>query len=315
MHSLSRYITLTFVVIEFLTLRAVKNVYAASPDWQLVTVKDNSALSAAVIIGVEESLPLYACRAVVGGGTQPGRFRNDFSGCHIGYAGQELSVVPFEILATSWQAGTEGSISPGSIRAGQRIQSKLANRFGLISLHPCRVVYQGGQQLGEVAQGDLGCNFGYGGRQVTEKNYQVLWGAPWMAWIEGIAHQIPDSAIIGGRENEEPMYMCLASDKNGIHPGKIKMSSTGCSIASGGKEIVQSQFLLLVPRWLPGSSGTTPLAALPVGQDREDILYLCRAKIRNSTQIGRISDQLAMCHVGMMGREVSVQSYDVLSER
>lgn len=303
------------MLIEFLIIYKPKIVCADSSDWLVVTIKDSSALSVGIVVGSEDHLPLYACRGSVGGGIQPGRFRSDFSGCHIGYGGQEISVVPFEILATSWQTDIEGSISTGSFRAGQRIQLKSLLQFSLVSLHPCRAVYHGNQQIGEVAQGDIGCSFGYGGRQIIEKNYQVLWGAPWMSWIEGVAHQMPDSAIVGGQENNEAMYVCLAADKTGIHPGKIKMSSVGCSIASEGKEIVQSQFLMLVPRWLPGSAGTIPLVALPVGHQRDDLLYLCRVQIHGTIQIGRMSDQLASCHVGMMGGEVSIQAYDVLSER
>jgi hypothetical protein len=283
-------------------------------DWQPVTAQDKSALSTAVVVSTEAQIPLYACRATVGSGLHPGRFRKDFTGCHIGYGGQELSVMPFEILALTWQTGAEGSIPKGSLDAGHRVQPGLLSQFGLSALHPCRTMYQESLQVGEVARGDIGCSFGFGGRQVTETKYQVLWGAPWMTWVTGIPHQVPSDALVGGVEGGENFYICRAVDRHGLHPGKIKSSSAGCSIASDGREIVSPQFSLLVPRWLPGNSGTIPLVALPAGQDKNDLLFLCRAQIKDTMQIGRITDASAACRVGMLGGEITSQAYDVLSE-
>ena len=286
-----------------------------SLDWQMVTADNKSALYGAVALGTEDHLPLYACRAQVGAGVHPGRFRDDFQGCHIGYGGHELSVMPFEILTTDWQDNADGTVPQGSLQAGQRVETLPPLQFGVQPLYPCRALYQNSLQIGEVAGGDSGCRFGFGGREVTESHYQVLWGAPWLTWIPGIARQIPTGAVIGGMEGGEPFYVCRAADANGLHPGKIKPSSTGCSIASGGSERVSTEFSLLAPRWLPGNAGTIPIVALPTGRDRSGLLYLCRATIRNTTQIGRTADPLAACHVGMMGGEIASQAYDVLSER
>ncbi len=288
---------------------------AQSLDWQLISGRDDPALTYAIRVGEEDRLPLYACRALAGAGVHPGRFRSDFNGCHIGFGGQEITVTPFEVLAPAWRDGAEGSIPPSSLGAGQRVQPGSESTFTLTTLYPCRTKYQGSLQVGEIASGDRGCRFGFGGQQVMEMKYQVLWAAPWMTWVAGIPHQIPAGAVIAGTEGGELFHICRAGDRTGLHPGKIKQSSPGCAIASEGKEFVTSQFSLLVPRWLAGNAGTIPIAALPAGRERQDLLYLCRARVRDTVQIGKITERFAACRFGMLGGEIASAAYDILSER
>ncbi len=288
---------------------------AQSPDWQSVTPKTLGLLALAITFGAEERLPLYACRAQVGAGTHPGRFRADFNGCHIGFDGREISVAPFEVLIPAWQDAADGVIPQSSFVSGQRIISGPQQKFSLAPLYPCRTFYQGGIQVGEVASGDRGCRFGFGGRQVTEQKYQVLWDAPWMVWVAGIFHQIPPDAVVAGTEGGEPFYMCRAGDDQGLHPGKVRQSATGCSIVSNGKESVARQFAVLVPKFLSGNAGTIPVSALPEGVEKQEPIYLCRAQVKNSLQIGKITERLASCRVGMLGHETENQAYDILTAR
>jgi hypothetical protein len=78
---------------------------------------------------------------------------------------------------------------------------------------------------------------------------------------------------------------------------------------------VSTLFNVLAPRWVDGNAGTIPGAALPAGRDRDALIYLCRAQVRNTVQIGRIADQLVSCQFGMLGSETSSSSYEVLSAR
>ena len=289
--------------------------WAQSLDWQTVSSTDRSALRSALEIGAEDTLPLFACRVQVGSGVQTGRYRADFDGCHVGYAGKEVSVSPFEVLAAAWQDGADGSVPAGSFPGGVRVVPTSVGNFRLTPSFPCRASYQGNVQVGEIAAGDRGCVFGFGGRQVTKPHYQVLWQAPWMSWVPGIMHQIPRGAVPGGWEGGEAFYLCRASDHAGLHVGKLKQSLQGCSFASEGEEVVSTLFNVLAPRWVDGNAGTIPGAALPAGRDRDALIYLCRAQVRNTVQIGRIADQLVSCQFGMLGSETSSSSYEVLSAR
>ena len=288
---------------------------AQSLDWQPVPEPDETALADAISVGHEDQFPLYACRAPSGGGTQAGRYRPDFDGCHIGFSGQEISVKPFEVLAAAWQDGRGGSIPPDSLASGQRVMASADSRFVLAPLYSCRASYLTGVQAGEVAAGDRGCRFGFGGRQVTVQKYQVLWDAPWMTWVPGTISQLPQDAVVGGSEGGERFYICRGSDATGVHPGKIKQSSPGCAFASDGAEVVTRRFSVLVPRWVAGNAGTLPVSALPVGVEKQDPLYLCRSQARDSMQIGKMMERFAACHIGMMGKEGTSASYEILSGR
>jgi hypothetical protein len=297
-----------------LSVTAAPSALGQSLDWQAVSGKGRDVLTDAVAVGLEDQLPLYACRAQAGAGVHLGRYRADFAGCHIGFGGKEISVAPFEVLAPAWRDADDGAIPAHSLDGGVRVRARPTGLFGLDPLYSCRAAYQGGVQVGEIAAGDRGCGFGFGGRQVTEPHYQVLWQAPWMTWVPGIAHQLVPGAVAGGTEGGELFYVCRAADQTGLHPGKVKPSSPGCGIASDGKEVVATQFSLLVPRWIEGNAGTLPVTALPAG-DEQYLLYLCRARIRGAVEVGKIDEQLGACHVGMLGGEIASQAYEVLSVR
>jgi hypothetical protein len=49
-----------------------------------------------------DGTPLYACVASYEGGTHPGKFRKDFTGCNFGWGSGNVTVAPFGLL-TDWQ--------------------------------------------------------------------------------------------------------------------------------------------------------------------------------------------------------------------
>jgi hypothetical protein len=59
--------------------------------------------------------PLYICRApaLSHGGSHPGKLRSDFTGCKIGYAGDEETVNSYEVLVTGKKVSLQDSF-PGS---------------------------------------------------------------------------------------------------------------------------------------------------------------------------------------------------------
>ncbi len=270
-------------------------------------------LGSAVIIGHETGMPLYACRGSIEGGIHVGRYRHDFAGCHIGYNGREADVAPFQLLTTSWLAAAKGQVPDDALPVGGQLATDSLSAFAVSPLYSCVAAYQGGLHPGQLEAGG-NCEFGFGGHEMVQTSYLVLRAASWMSWAIGTARDLPDTAIIGGNEGGEPFYICRAADATGLHPGKIKASSLGCSIASAGREVVAEHFQILVPRWVAQSGGLVPVGGIPSGRDNGSLLFVCRAQSRNTVQVGKVDASLGGCHVGMQGRETVFQDYEVLAQ-
>lgn len=285
----------------------------SSPEWRSVGQGEAWPQHDIVMAGQEAGLPLYPCRGVIGGELHVGRARADFGNCHIGYDGNETKVAPYELLTATWHGGGS-AVSTGAYNAGAEVVTDGEGRFSLARLAICHAAYEGGVHSGQAKAGERGCTFGYGGRQVVAASYDVLQPAPWMIWTAATPRDLPLIAIVSGMEGGEPFFACRAADRTGLHPGKIKRTSLGCSIASDGKEANVARFEVLVPRWSVGSSGTSPVAAYPAGQESGGSQFVCRAQSRDTLQIGKVNERLGGCHVGMQGREVVFKEYEVLAQ-
>jgi Protein of unknown function (DUF3421) len=66
----------------------------------------------------------------------------------------------------AWTAAANGTIPPGAVAHGREADGR--EQF------VCRAAYEGGTHLGKIASGFGGCNIGYGGREVTLPQYEVL---------------------------------------------------------------------------------------------------------------------------------------------
>lgn len=270
----------------------------------------------AIPAGQETELPLYACRVAVGQDMHVGRIRSDFGGCHIGFGGKEAELGPAETLAATWRAGADSLQEgfQGALGAGAERATLAGGSFAMDRLYLCRARHQGGIHPGQIRSGERECSFGFGGRRVTSVMFDVLQGASWMHWAPTTARLLPDTAIVAGSEGGETFFACRAADRGGLHPGKVKRNGAGCSIVSDNREVIVDRFEILATRWLTGHAGTVPIAAVPVGWEGASLQYVCRARTRDSVQVGKVSDSLGGCHVGMLGREVVMADYEVLSQ-
>ncbi len=68
--------------------------------------------------------------------------------------------------ATHWVSASFGQIPPGAIVGGRESTGQ--------KLYICRATYNGGVHPGKIRVEFRGCNIGYGGREVTVNQYQVL---------------------------------------------------------------------------------------------------------------------------------------------
>ncbi|MFO1074445.1 MAG: DUF3421 domain-containing protein [Geminicoccaceae bacterium] len=288
--------------------------FGASDSWRPATPEQRPDLDNAVAVGRESGLPLYPCRGLIQGGMQLGRLRGDFGGCHIGYGGREVEVASFEVLTSRWQRATGWDLPAGATPAGTLLDTSAVGGFTSTGLYVCRAVHEGGLHPGQAEARRKGCSFGFGGRIVVAQTYDMLENMPWTVWAAATPETVPEDAIVGGGEGGEPLLICRAADSTGLHPGKLRRSGKGCSIVSGGDELIVPRFEVLVPRWIASKASAMPVAAMPMGRENAALQFVCRARAGRDLQIGKASTSLEGCHVGMDGREVIVGSFEVLSQ-
>jgi hypothetical protein len=121
--------------------------------------------------GHENGNDFAVCRAFYNGATHPGKLLADK--CNIGWGGKEIEMTSFEVLVNSgvpltW-ATYNGSIPLGAVQAGDENGNALfVGQF----TRPDGSVHTG-KVLGKP--GNYFFNFGYGGKEITEKsNFRIL---------------------------------------------------------------------------------------------------------------------------------------------
>lgn len=298
----------TFVLSTVMSVEA----QAQWDGWRPGAPGAGTVLADAIPIGRETDGLLYACRAMRGHDMHVGRLRKDFGGCHIGFDGRETEVTPFEVLAVSWRA--DDLAATNALVAGIERVANSETPFATLSLYVCHASYLGAVHSGQARSGEQGCSFGFGGKRIVSTTYELLQSSLWLNWVSATTRTIPRDAVVTGMEGAEAFYACRAADKNGLHPGKVKRGPIGCSIVSEGREVTSDRFEVLAPHWSGGHAGTTPVGAYLAGRENGEGQFLCRAQSGNSVQIGKVSDALGGCHVGMQGREVVLLEYDVLTQ-
>lgn len=117
--------------------------------------------------GRERQDTLYVCRAAYQGGLHPGKL---LAGkCLIGYGGKEVGLSRYEVLV----GAREGMWAP----PGRNFEGALegGREDGRVLLL-CRADYSGALHPGKVVSGV--CNFGYGGKEVSAREFEVFYLTP-----------------------------------------------------------------------------------------------------------------------------------------
>ncbi len=125
-----------------------------------------------------------------------------------------------------WVTASGGNVPEGAVVGGEESSGQ--------KLYICRGHYRDGTHPGKIVGAN--CNFGWGGKEISLPNYEVLVGTAgrWMAASGG---NVPEGAIAGGVEaTGQKLIICRGRHEGGIHPGKIV--GPNCNIGWGGKEIL-----------------------------------------------------------------------------
>lgn len=123
--------------------------------------------------------------------------------------------------------------------------------------------------------------------------------------------EIPPHAVIGGYENGRNLYICQASYRHGLHPGKIV--DEYCHITYAGRDIPQTTFRILVGKglhWVRNYPGEVLTGRVSGGHEHGSPLFICQARMGKSMYPGKIVD--GACHIGFDGREIEKRDYRVL---
>jgi len=139
----------------------------------------------------------------------------------------------------------------------------------------------------------------------------------WVAMQRGM--KLPRRAFKGGAEPARNLYICRASYRGGLHPGKVVAGR--CNIGWGGREILRDRYEVLVKRsprsgvlWLKGHSRALPrMSKVAGGYEPGRRLDICRAQYRGGLHPGKVVD--GRCNIGWGGREVVLDRYEVLVHR
>jgi len=113
---------------------------------------------------------MFVCRAPLEGGLHMGKIRAGIGGCNIPWGGKEHVLTDFELFlypsAAQWVSVQGNTIPENAVQGGHEADKS--------PLYICRANYQSGQHPGKTRKAFNGCNIGYGGKEITIENYEVL---------------------------------------------------------------------------------------------------------------------------------------------
>jgi hypothetical protein len=105
--------------------------------------------------------------------------------------------------------------------------------------------FLGGIHPGKVRPGFGAALIPLGGKEVPVTEYEVLMEAG--IWVAGSGGQIPDGALVCGREADgDPLFVARANLNGGLHPGKIRFRFGAAFIGFGGRELNVNDYEVLV---------------------------------------------------------------------
>lgn len=154
--------------------------------------------------------------------------------------GQKTAQRPTIHDVDPWISTSGGEIPDDALEAGKESDGR--------PLYIARVSHKGGVHPGKAGEHMRGgAHFGFGGQEVTSRDYEVLMNVRGLDWQKGSGGHVPDNAVVVGEESDgTPLYVARAWHGGGLHVGKIKDGWKHCSIAYGGEEVAVTTYEVLV---------------------------------------------------------------------
>jgi hypothetical protein len=164
----------------------------------------------------------------------------------------------------------------------------------------------------------LGCSSAAGAEDESPKSTNApLVAAPSALpsdanWPLGLTQ---DSIVFGTDADGAPLYACRASYLGSIQVGKTRADWSFCDFGHGGVERLSTDYQTLAASWSSASGGAIPAGARDFGNGAgpDPSVYVCRAGIGGSLQVGKIRAGFPGCDVTFGGQEHFVATYQVLA--
>lgn len=245
----------------------------------------------ALIAGAEsDGRPLRVCRSTDGAfpGRHPGKIRDDWGACAIGYGTAERQTGSFETLRPVWVPAPSEGAPLGTDSDGTK-------------LSVCRGPHAGGLHVGKKRAGTHGCAIAYGGAEVWLAAYEVLTAATFALSTETGGQVLPRIALLAGYEADRtPLYACLGAFQNGWHPGKTRRGWGSCAVSWGGQEQYTTTYQVVVPHFAYTDPGPLYIAG---ENDDGSALGVCTVALGGGLHIGKYHLASKVCYVGYDGNE------------
>lgn len=272
-----------------------------------------AALPPHAVIGGHDAdnTPIYVGRAHHEGENLPAKVIPSKGCAYVCYGGSEHVKNHYEVLVGqgyAWVGSASGSVPPNAVRSG-------TTRSGE-PLYVGRGRHANSLTVGKVHPSH-GCLYvPFGGQEVRINTYEVLIHQQ-DVWQSASPAYTPPGAIIAGHDSDRtPIYAGRAYHEGEWLPAKV-IPSKGCAyVCYGGYEFPKTDYQVLTGYgyvWERTSYGGLPPNAVSTGRARNgEPIYYGRGHYQGSLTPGLISSRQRCLYIPYGGREIRVDSYEVL---
>ncbi|XP_064487647.1 uncharacterized protein LOC135399836 [Ornithodoros turicata] len=138
-------------------------------------------------------------------------------------------------------------------------------------------------------------------------------------WVHTSGGHVPETAVPGGVDSGEPIYIGRAEHDGAVIPGKIVPSHNVCYVAQDGQEHAHHTYQVLVSLddsqfdWIPGADGKLPSGAVQGGVNGDgEPLYIGRTEHNETLTIGKVQCSHGVLYIPYGGAEIPFSEYEVL---
>jgi len=254
-----------------------------------------------------DGTPLFIIRAPFSGGVHIGKANPNHSSGYIPWGGKENPVAQYEVYAGGgrWVRGNAQSVPAGAISGGREDNGS--------PLFIIRAPFGGGLHPGKFSPAYKKAYIPYGGQERELTDFEIL-VADWQP-LQGM--NVPQAALgVGAEANGTPLFIIRARQGGGLHPGKLNTAFGTGYVPYGGREIeLKAGMEIFVGSgvWVKAAGGAVPFGAIKGGTDNSGSpLFIIRAPVGGGVHPGKLSPEFKMGYVPYGGREMQINSYEVL---